>query len=273
MERWFLSQKGSVGGRWVKEKQQVSANDACKDNVVACAVEEPVLSSLGGHTVEKVIASGNNNGTQEDNVRQCSITISEDGFSAIATKLGTFLMLDSYRFDMCMQSWGKSSYARAIIKLRADVELKDTIVVAIPKLVGEKFYMCTIRVEILDKLQEVFQLVLRWVLNQLNKFLDLSLLRIMPELVEKKKDAESRKEVSNLNPFDELNLVENIVDLGTNGRTLKSAGEGDNSGRSSFDHGFFHVEYSSTSTTPTVERIYKLERQSIDGKLTLVDDD
>ncbi|GKD48668.1 glucomannan 4-beta-mannosyltransferase 9-like protein, partial [Tanacetum coccineum] len=31
---------------------------------------------------------------------------SEDGLSAIATKLGTPLMLDSYTFDMCMQSWG-----------------------------------------------------------------------------------------------------------------------------------------------------------------------
>ncbi|GKB24512.1 putative reverse transcriptase domain-containing protein, partial [Tanacetum coccineum] len=30
----------------------------------------------------------------------------EDGLSAIATKLGTPLMLDSYTSDMCMHSWG-----------------------------------------------------------------------------------------------------------------------------------------------------------------------
>ncbi|GKG58895.1 ribonuclease H-like domain-containing protein, partial [Tanacetum coccineum] len=35
---------------------------------------------------------------------------SEDDLSAIATKLGTLLMLDSYTSDMCMQSWGRSSY-------------------------------------------------------------------------------------------------------------------------------------------------------------------
>ncbi|GJY45875.1 hypothetical protein Tco_0434938 [Tanacetum coccineum] len=52
---------------------------------------------------------------------------SEDGLSAIDTKLSTPLMLDSYTSDMCMQSWGRSSYARAMIKLRADVELKDNI--------------------------------------------------------------------------------------------------------------------------------------------------
>ncbi|GJV20557.1 hypothetical protein Tco_1369577 [Tanacetum coccineum] len=56
-----------------------------------------------------------------------SITaFNEDGLSAIATKLG------------------KSSYAKAMIELQADVELKDTIVMAMPKLTGEGFYTCTI---------------------------------------------------------------------------------------------------------------------------------
>nr|GEY07420.1 zinc knuckle CX2CX4HX4C [Tanacetum cinerariifolium] len=41
----------------------------------------------------------------------------------------------------------RSSYARAMIKLQVDVELKDTLVVAMPKLVGDGFYMWTIRVE------------------------------------------------------------------------------------------------------------------------------
>ncbi|GKB40387.1 zinc knuckle CX2CX4HX4C containing protein [Tanacetum coccineum] len=60
----------------------------------------------------------------------------EDGLSAIATKLGTPLMLDSYMTAMCTDSWGRSSYARALIELRADLELKDTIVVAMPKFIG-----------------------------------------------------------------------------------------------------------------------------------------
>ncbi|GKC20508.1 hypothetical protein Tco_1022658 [Tanacetum coccineum] len=34
-----------------------------------------------------------------------------------------------------MQSWGRSSYARAMIDLRADEESKDSIMVAMPKLV------------------------------------------------------------------------------------------------------------------------------------------
>ncbi|GKE50891.1 hypothetical protein Tco_1486047 [Tanacetum coccineum] len=51
------------------------------------------------------------------------------------------------------------------------------------------------------------------------------------------------KEVSNSNPFDVLNSVENDVDL----------------------------ESSSTSTTPIIEKIDKIERLIIDGKVTLVD--
>ncbi|GJZ71827.1 zinc finger, CCHC-type containing protein [Tanacetum coccineum] len=72
---------------------------------------------------------------------------SDDGLSAIATKLGTLLMLDSYTSYMCMQSWGRSSYVRAMIELRAEVELKDNIVAAMPKITREGYYTCNIHVE------------------------------------------------------------------------------------------------------------------------------
>nr|GEX24050.1 hypothetical protein [Tanacetum cinerariifolium] len=72
---------------------------------------------------------------------------SENGLSAIATKLGTPLVLDSYTSDMCMQSWGRSSYAIVMIELRADVELKDNIVVAMPKITREGHYTCNVHVE------------------------------------------------------------------------------------------------------------------------------
>ncbi|GJV64584.1 putative reverse transcriptase domain-containing protein [Tanacetum coccineum] len=75
------------------------------------------------------------------------MAFSEDGLIAIATKLGTPLMLDSYTSDMCMQSWGRSSYARVMIELRADVKLKDNIVVAMPKITKEGHYTCNVRVE------------------------------------------------------------------------------------------------------------------------------
>nr|GEU89005.1 hypothetical protein [Tanacetum cinerariifolium] len=72
---------------------------------------------------------------------------SEDGLSAIATKLGTLIMLDPYTADMCLHSWGRSSYARAMIGLRVDVVLKDTIVVAMPKIIEKGLYTCNVRIE------------------------------------------------------------------------------------------------------------------------------
>nr|GEV31241.1 hypothetical protein [Tanacetum cinerariifolium] len=84
---------------------------------------------------------------------------------------------------------GRSSYARAMIELRVDVELKDTIVVAKPKNIREGFYTCNIHVEY------------EW-----------------KPLRNKKKNMEPTKDVSKSNPFDMLNLVENDVDLGPMGR-------------------------------------------------------
>ncbi|GKD02742.1 zinc knuckle CX2CX4HX4C containing protein [Tanacetum coccineum] len=61
------------------------------------------------------------------------IVFTEDSLSAIATKLGTPLMVDYYTAAMYKDSWGRPNYARVMVELRADVELKDTIVVVVPK--------------------------------------------------------------------------------------------------------------------------------------------
>ncbi|GJW38817.1 hypothetical protein Tco_0064662 [Tanacetum coccineum] len=75
------------------------------------------------------------------------IAFTKDGLSVINTRLDTPLMLGSYTLVMCTESWGMSSYARAIVELRADVELKDTIMVVVPKFVGYGYTMRTIHVE------------------------------------------------------------------------------------------------------------------------------
>ncbi|GJW26648.1 hypothetical protein Tco_0040459 [Tanacetum coccineum] len=107
-------------------------------------------------------------------------------------------------------------HARALIEVWADVKLKDNIMVVMPKLVGEGFYTCNVRVEY------------EW------------------KPLSKKKDVEPLKEVSNSNPFNVLNSVENDDDLGANGGSL--------------------------STTPIAEKINKIEKLIIDGQVTLVDD-
>ncbi|GKB28698.1 hypothetical protein Tco_0868099, partial [Tanacetum coccineum] len=85
----------------------------------------------------------------------------------------------------------------------------------------------------------------------------------------KKKDVEPTIEVSNSNPFDVLNSVENDVDLGTNGGIANLVSKKANSSGSSF----WNMESSNTSTTPIVDKIDKMERLIIEGKVTLMDDE
>nr|GEV05930.1 hypothetical protein [Tanacetum cinerariifolium] len=95
--------------------------------------DEPSRKSVNFRTLITMVGNGVDVAIPLDSIR--AISESEDGLSIIATKLGTLLMLDSYTSGMCMHSWGMLSYARAMIKLQADEELQDTIVVAMPKLV------------------------------------------------------------------------------------------------------------------------------------------
>ncbi|GJX24153.1 zinc knuckle CX2CX4HX4C containing protein [Tanacetum coccineum] len=82
------------------------------------------------------------------------IVFTEDGLSVIATKLGNPLMLDSYMTIMCTDSWGGACYARVMVELQADVELKDIIVVVIPKFIGAGYNMSTIHVKLNNLVDE-----------------------------------------------------------------------------------------------------------------------
>ncbi|GKC72207.1 hypothetical protein Tco_1118090 [Tanacetum coccineum] len=135
-------------------------------------------------------------------------TFSEDGLSAIATKLGTSIMLDSYTADMCLQSWGRSSYARVMIELRADVELKDTIVVAMPKINKEGFYTCNnpgLGAGAGEIKKKKFSQAPKGVSHTANSSGN------------KKKGVDFTNMVSDSNPFEVLNSVDNDVEMGTNG--------------------------------------------------------
>ncbi|GJW97093.1 hypothetical protein Tco_1495155 [Tanacetum coccineum] len=84
----------------------------------------------------------------------------------------------------------------------------------------------------------------------------------------KKKGVVPTIEVSNSNPFDVLNSVDNDVEFGTNrGITNLINNEANSSGPS-----FMNVENSSTTNTPIIDKIEKLEDLLIDGQAILVDE-
>nr|GEX25018.1 hypothetical protein [Tanacetum cinerariifolium] len=61
--------------------------------------------------------------------------------------IGKPLMLDSYTSNMCVNSWGRSAYARVLIEIAADVELVKSLVIAIPVGYKEEHTFSTIDIE------------------------------------------------------------------------------------------------------------------------------
>nr|GEW46566.1 hypothetical protein [Tanacetum cinerariifolium] len=170
-----------------------------------------------------------------------------------------------------------------MIELQVDVELKDTIMVAMPKLVGEGFYMCTIRVEYEWKplrclsykvfghvIDECYKNIISDVEKNLKNpkrfargvhvglkvvfkyikqvYIPVSNKNNVSSSGNKKQVVVASKEVSNLNLFNELNLVENDDDLGTNEEDSKPGGNGPNCDMFPSNYEFLDVASSSTIT-------------------------
>nr|GEW79169.1 hypothetical protein [Tanacetum cinerariifolium] len=204
---------------------------------------------------------------------------SEDGLSAIATKLGAPLMLDSYTFDMCMKSCGRSSYTRVMIELQADVELKDNIVIAIPKITREGHYTCNVHVDAEGKktvkkpsqTSRGVPVGLKIGFKHQKEYRHVLKKTTGSSSGNKKKGVEPTIEVSNLNLFDVLNLVDNDAKFGTNRRTTNLVNNEATLSGSSFMN--IDNDEESGSNTPIGEKIDKIERQICEGKLRLLDND
>ncbi|GKB03655.1 hypothetical protein Tco_0831798 [Tanacetum coccineum] len=158
---------------------------------------------------------------------------STDGLSAIATNLGTLLVLDSYTSDMCLQSWGMSSYARVIIKLRGVFGHTQE---ECPKVIGSGV------AKNMKKPSQTSRGVLVGPKVGFKPHKEYRPVTNKPSVSysgNKKKGVEPSNEVSNSNPFEVLNSVDNDVD---------------------------------TSATPVIDNIEKFEDLLMDGQAILVDE-
>lgn len=70
-----------------------------------------------------------------------------DGLSVIASKIGNPLMLDSYTSTMCNESWGRSSYARAMIEIGVECAFQPSVKVVVPNLEGDGYTCEKVSVE------------------------------------------------------------------------------------------------------------------------------
>ncbi|GKA63536.1 probable methyltransferase PMT28 isoform X1 [Tanacetum coccineum] len=75
------------------------------------------------------------------------VAYSEVGLSLITTQVGKPIRLDAYTSNMCLHSWGRSAYARALIEVSAEDSPKEDLVIAIPRGKDKGHSLATIRIE------------------------------------------------------------------------------------------------------------------------------
>ncbi|GKB08872.1 hypothetical protein Tco_0837184 [Tanacetum coccineum] len=281
MERGFLSQKGSGVGRGVKEKQvSLADNNVENMNVVGTTVG-PISSGLSSYPplpTHRYTLTVNTPVMRMESIRDISES-SMDGLNAMLENGPWFirnhpLILKKWNPDVNLLKedvgnvLGRSSYAKAIVELWADVELKDTIMVAMPKITREGFYRCTVRVEyewkhlrcacckvfghiqeecpknpglgVAKNLKKPSQaprgvlVGLKVGLKPAKEYRPVYKNHTANTSGNKKKGVKPTKEVSNSNLFNLFNSVENDWKLGTNGGTSNLASNVANSSGSSF---------------------------------------
>ncbi|GKC87254.1 hypothetical protein Tco_1147903 [Tanacetum coccineum] len=73
------------------------------------------------------------------------VAYTSDGLSLTAMKIGTPMTLDSYTNFVCLESWGRSSYARILIEINACNDFSDNLIMFVPHLEGTGYTKETIR--------------------------------------------------------------------------------------------------------------------------------
>nr|GEX32377.1 retrotransposon protein, putative, Ty3-gypsy subclass [Tanacetum cinerariifolium] len=239
-------QKGflGLGGRGCNHEKYGGKSGNSQSTILH---EEQVVSDHGKGTPP--------NAMQEENVGQCSTPISPT--DALNKGNVSYAKLVT-----------RSNNVRAMIDRQADEELKDSIMVAMPKHVfGHVLNECSKK--IVSNVNNPRQAT-RGVLVGPNVSFKSTKQIYRPVSNKngtatngKKKQAEvAIQEVSNKNRFDALNSIENDDDYGMNGGNSKSAGKGP-----------LNLAHGSSNNTPIIDKINKLECQILDGKYILVDDD
>ncbi|XP_071726548.1 uncharacterized protein [Rutidosis leptorrhynchoides] len=71
----------------------------------------------------------------------------EVGLSVIASKIGRPMMLDAYTSTMCLESWGRPNFARAMIEVSSKQVLKESLKVATPNINGSGNTIDEVRIE------------------------------------------------------------------------------------------------------------------------------
>nr|GEU52624.1 hypothetical protein [Tanacetum cinerariifolium] len=73
------------------------------------------------------------------------LAYSKVGLNLISAKVGRLIRLDAHTNFICLNSWGRSEYARALVEVSAKVPLVDSVDIDIPREDGKGYTTVTIR--------------------------------------------------------------------------------------------------------------------------------
>ncbi|GJT51663.1 trichome birefringence-like protein 3 [Tanacetum coccineum] len=76
------------------------------------------------------------------------VTYSADGLSLIATQIGTPIMLDAFTSVMCVEAWGRIGFARALIGVSTDKDLKQEVIMAIPNVEDDGITLTMVKIKV-----------------------------------------------------------------------------------------------------------------------------
>ncbi|GKA27191.1 retrovirus-related pol polyprotein from transposon TNT 1-94 [Tanacetum coccineum] len=210
-----------------------------------------------------------------DPIRAISERFANTAYGFFLGKLVAYLVFSSMdglnaMLENVLAILRESSYTRAMIELQADVELKDTIVVAMLKLSGQGFYRCNVQVEYEWKPHRYACCkVFGHIQEECPKNPGLGVVKNLKKPSHSSRGVPVGPKVS-FKTAKEIDLVlkkaycQHIA-MGTSNLASNGA---NSSGLS-----FWNVETSSIRTTPIVDKIRKIEKLIVDGKLTLMDND
>ncbi|GJX07013.1 zinc knuckle CX2CX4HX4C containing protein [Tanacetum coccineum] len=75
------------------------------------------------------------------------VAYSKVGLDLISAKVGRLMRLDAHTNFICLNSWGRSDYARALVEVSADKPLVDSVDIDIPREDGNGYTTANIRIE------------------------------------------------------------------------------------------------------------------------------
>ncbi|GJU11469.1 hypothetical protein Tco_1133865 [Tanacetum coccineum] len=182
----------------------------------------------------------------------------------LSTGIFSFQFSSMEGLDAMLENRPWSSYAKALIEVRADVELKDNIVVVMPKLIGEGFCTCNVHVNYEWKPPRCACCkVFGHVQDECPKNIDSDVVKNMKKPSQPPRGVPVGPKVK-FKPvkqvFRQVSKKNNVSTSSNKKKNVKPTIEVSNSNPS-------------TRTTPIDVKIDRMERLIIDGNVTLVDDE